>query len=76
MADRNRCNADASRSYRDCSLLETCARACCLKLTDCLASQGSQSSYPACARWPRAWWYRPKRTPRPVASARREARSV
>ncbi len=50
VGDRDRCAADAARCYRDCSLLESCSRACCLALADCLSSHDCQSGYPACAR--------------------------
>ena len=48
-AGRDLCATEAVRCYRDCTLLETCSRACCLKLTDCLASKGCQFGYPSCA---------------------------
>ncbi len=49
-ANRDLCTTEAFRCNRDCTLLETCTRACCLKLTDYLALKGCQFDYPSCAR--------------------------
>ncbi len=49
-AGRDLCATEAVRCSRDCTLLETCTRACCFKLADCLASKGCAFGYPSCAR--------------------------